>query len=1089
MKKLFKVVSIISVLAMILAVAGCKNNPDEKAYSDSVKEHEKVENTGVIKGKVTYQAGVTDCGGIDVFLEKLDSSKRSATVTDSAEYGRAANTVFYASTKTESDGSYEFKKLPDGNYTIYAVNKDEAAYRSVTIAEGSTVTVENLQLVLKGSISGTLKVTNGKAAGSIVGIAGTSYIAFVAEDGTFTISGVPVGKHKLCVMTNGKYEAFATEYDVNGKTTVSAGTISVTVDESASESGISYVTAKATDSGIQFSGNILNNIHDDNVTDNGSFYGTTSASAFISIKEKGSGVEMVQRFIKTYNWSSGWNLTYPLVEKGKEYNFTVKAYYANYTIYEEDFTIKAQGGLGEYKIENVDKYGVELTDDRVIQRTGKPVYTNNKNVKVQREAILYSLFRDDGLWITGSEDYPRWLDTTDGKMDLKNISSVHQAWQNFEGSIDAPLSGYGYTVNSFTWILLTGWTYDGTVVFKMNDRVQKKGSWGGEKVKKLITYGIGIIQKDNNGNSSKTVYSSDEEISTILKSENLSLSNMPGTKKTVVYAERSKGGKGVTYPYAEIIEIADCVNEPQKIPVITMKNTNSNYSLIFKGWRIGTSWSNNDFTSGSSGSSFPNSSYNWGDDYLFNIDGKKACSLAVYAVFEVVPASNITAKFMLSEDTDKVYATFVSQVGDGAFGRFDVPTEPAKEGYVFNGWYYYSKKGERCSFEGGYSAIFDSDVTFYADLAKKATVKLMDGNTEIKTVNLYEGASVGLIEQPEKTGYFFEGWYTDKELTKKVKSIADGTTVLYAKWVKPETWWTGNENSFYPDISSDNLNNLSVGDSLYFEIYYNESSNYSIYAGATLISFRDQNYNSDGRIESERAIKGGEKLLLSYTFTDTDSDINMIGYIKRYGLYVYSNWGNIRIKGIYYVKGPRYKVTLYDGKNVLDTVEAVPGVFNISRKIKDGYLVNGLYTDSEFKNVWGYYVTKDEKLYVKFVEAKTLWTGDSYDVGLSSDDMKEELAVGDTLCFELYSSYKLGGKLYYYYYDDSYEYERNLSYRLMPMESAFITYTFSSSDEDLISNIKKYGLSFFTRNSDVKCKNLYVLKGTLSEFVIQKPGA
>ena len=1085
MKKLLRVVSAISLLAFALVVAGCKNNPDEKAYSDNVKENV---NNGVIKGKVVYQTGVTDCSGIDVFLEKLDSSKRSATVTESAELGRAANTVFYAKTETKSDGSYEFNKLPDGDYTIYAVNEDEAAYRSATIAAGSTVTVENLQLVLKGSISGTLKVTNGKAAGSIVGIAGTSYIAFVAEDGTFTISGIPVGKHKLCVMTNGKYEAFATEYDVNGKTIAEAGEISVTVDDDSSESGISYVTVKATDKGIQFSGNILNNIHDDITTDNGSFYSTTSASAFISIKDNDSGVEMIQKFIKMYNYSSGWNLVYPLVEKDKVYNFTVKAYYSGWTIYEENFTIKAQGGLGEYKIENVDKYGVELTDDRVIQRTGKPVYTNNKNVKVQREAVLYSLFRDDGLWITGSEDYPRWLDTTDGKMDLKNISSVHQAWQNYEGSIDAPLSGYGYTVNSFTWILLTGWTYDGTVVFKMNDRVQKKGSWGGEKVKKLITYGIGFIRKDTNGKSFTESYRTEEEMNAIFEGNNLSLSNMPGTKKSVVYAARSKGGKEVTYPYTEIIEIADSVYEPQQIPVITMKKTDSNYSLIFKGWRIGTSWSNDNFTSGSSGSTFPNTGYDWNENSLFIIDGNKAGSLAVYAVFEVVPSSNITATFKLSEDTDKVYASFVSQVGDGAFGRFDVPTEPVKEGYVFNGWYYYSEDGERYSFNGAYSGTFDANVTFYADFAKKATVTLMDGDTKINTVNLYVGASVGLIDQPEKTGYFFEGWYTDKELTKKVKTIADGTTVLYAKWVKPETWWTGDSNGLSPTISSDKLNNLSIGDSLYFEIYYNQPSNYSISAGNTLIYFTDAEYNYNKKyIESERTINGGEKLLLSYTFNDTDSDANMISYIKRYGLYVSYNWGSIRIKGIYYVKGPRFKLTLYDGKNVLDTIEAAPGVFNISRSIKDGYLVNGLYTDSEFKNVWGYYVTKDEKLYVKFVEAKTLWTGDSYNDGLSSDDMKEELAIGDTLCFEIYSSYKSSGKLYYY--DGDGRYERNLSYRLNPMESAFITYTFSSSDEDLISTIKKYGLGFNTSDSDVKCKKLYVLKGTLSEFVVQKPGA
>ena len=187
----------------------------------------------VLALSLAYQEGVTDFSGINVYLEKLDSKGRSALVTETAEKGRAAN-IFFASTVTAKDGSYSFSELADGNYTVYASNGDEAAYISATVAEGRSVTVEDLKLVLKGSISGTLQVTGGNAAGSIVGVAGTSYIAFVGSDGKFTISGVPAGKHKLCVMTNGKYKAFETEYNVDGITTASAGKISVTVESSSS---------------------------------------------------------------------------------------------------------------------------------------------------------------------------------------------------------------------------------------------------------------------------------------------------------------------------------------------------------------------------------------------------------------------------------------------------------------------------------------------------------------------------------------------------------------------------------------------------------------------------------------------------------------------------------------------------------------------------------------------------------------------------------------------------------------------------------------------------------------------------------------
>jgi len=319
MKKLKLLMGLAGVLAFLVLVAGCKNSLEDiekNGTSDSGNGGAVTSQTGSIKGKAVYQEGVTDFSGIDVYLEKLDSKGRSASVTETAEKGRAAN-IFFASTVTAKDGSYSFSNLADGEYTVYASNGDEAAYVSATVAEGRAVTVEDLQLVLKGSISGTLKVTGGKAEGSIVGIAGTSYIAFVGSDGKFTISGVPAGKHKLCIMTNGKYEALATEYNVVGKTVANAGTISVTVEETAAESGISYVTAKATDRGIEFRGDILNNIHSDNTTNIESFYSTTAASANVSIKDNGNGVEMIQKFIKPYNYSGGWSLTYPLVKKRK----------------------------------------------------------------------------------------------------------------------------------------------------------------------------------------------------------------------------------------------------------------------------------------------------------------------------------------------------------------------------------------------------------------------------------------------------------------------------------------------------------------------------------------------------------------------------------------------------------------------------------------------------------------------------------------------------------------------------------------------------------------------------------------------------
>lgn len=809
MKKLKLLMGLAGVLAFLVLAAGCKNSLEDiekNGTSDSGNGGAVTSQTGSIKGKAVYQEGVTDFSGIDVYLEKLDSKGRSASVTETAEKGRAAN-IFFASTVTAKDGSYSFSNLADGEYTVYASNGDEAAYVSATVTEGRAVTVEDLQLVLKGSISGTLKVTGGKAEGSIVGIAGTSYIAFVGSDGKFTISGVPAGKHKLCVMTNGKYEALATEYNVVGKTVANAGTISVTVEETAAESGISYVTAKATDRGIEFRGDILNNIHSDNTTNIESFYSTTAASANISIRDNGSGVEMIQKFIKPYNYSGGWSLTYPLVKKGKDYSFTVKVSYGGYVMYKESFTVTAQGGIGEYKIENADKYGVELTDDRIIQRTGKAAYTDNPNVKVQREGLIYELYRDDGnwYWVTSSADFPRWLDTTDGKMDLKNISSEYQPWQSYEGNIETALSGYDYIVTAYTTLLITGWTYNDSVVFRMNDYAEAKGSWGGEKVKKLVTYGIGIVSRYNDDEfvmpaeegSSSGACRSEEDINAFLEANKLSLSNMPGEETKVVYGDRSFNlyGESITYPYTNILEIAENVYEPEQIPVLKFNNTESKYNLIFKGWRVG-SWSSNG--SGNSNYAFPHNGYWRGGNATYIIDGKTAYSVPLYAVFELIPTATITAKFKLSEKSDTVYATLVSQPGDGAYGRFDLPKDPVREGYIFKGWYYYDEDGDRCTFYGQYNNTIYSDITIYADLRKEVSVKLMDGNKEIKTINTYTGASI--TPAPEKDNLMFAGWYADAEFKSKVNVITDDTTVLYAKYTdlpKADTVAAGTDASKY----------------------------------------------------------------------------------------------------------------------------------------------------------------------------------------------------------------------------------------------------------------------------------------------------
>ena len=563
-----------------------------------------------------------------------------------------------------------------------------------------------------------------------------------------------------------------------------------------------HVSAVATDKGIKFWGSILNNTH---YTDRNMYYyydgynsypneststNPTTASATITIKENNSKIEMVYNYMRQNDWWEEWNLTYPLVENGKEYSFTVKADYGGFTIYEEDFTVTATGGLGEFKIENASEYGLELTEDRVFKRTGKAVYTDNPDVKVIREGIQYELYRGKNskdTWVFDTSLHPRWLDTTDGTAPLKNASSTYQAWLPFE-SINRSLSGCDYTYSSYTQIQIAGYTYDGDVVFKMNDYIEKSDFWGGEKVKKYVTYGIRIedrynsrkeIDKDgkeSNYDMSTEFINSSKDIEKVLNEYKLKLSDMPGTETTIVFKNNGPSQVTITnYAYADIIDYVDSVNEPEEKPVLTSNNEESSIVLRFKEWVIGEDKTNQ--------SHFPSTNIYW--------DANNVYYVPLYAVFEVVPPA-ITAKFMMNDGTDTVFETFICQPGDGDYGHYDVPLEkPVREGYEFLGWYYPEEDGYiPRQFYGGYSDYCGSDLTLYAKWKEILisdnffTVTFMDGDKELAVVKYYDNEVIDLQEAKfENSKYYSVNWYVDPECTIPFEySAATSNVTVYAGW-------------------------------------------------------------------------------------------------------------------------------------------------------------------------------------------------------------------------------------------------------------------------------------------------------------------
>lgn len=830
-----------AILLVLLMCAGCK-----QSLNDTV-DNTVDSGVGTISGKVTYQNAGIDSSGITVYLEKLEDSGRSAVVAASSSAGRAVSAPFYKETITASDGAYKFDELPDGSYTVYATRENEAAYRTVSVVDGGNVTAIDLQLVKRGSISGKLKVSSGgSVAGSIVGVAGTSYIAFVAEDGSFTITGIPVGKHKLCVMTNGVYQAIDAEYDVDGENTTDAGEISV--------SNNSYVTAKVTQEGLEFSGTILSNV-------SGFTYGenydvVARASATISITDLERDVVMEYEWKKPSDNYYTWTLVYPLVEKGKTYKIWVNVAWKDYYFYGEYFELTAEGGLGEYYVENEDASIPELTPEKVMQKKTAPTFNANSKVKVVRQGTAYDIHTCDAddnylSWVIAGD---RWNDNSDGKYALKDTYQIC-GWKRWE-QVNASLSGNRYGIEARTLLVLAGYS---NVIFKMNDNKNTCADWGGEKIKTLVVYGV------RTADGEVLLTKDDFAVAKIQPTD------MPGESHTITV-----GSETTTYPYSQLVDFATDVSEPKNLPSYSNKAVTR-----FSGWST----------------VFPVSSYSGTQG---KVDGKETwLSTPIYANFELI-GKTYTVEFKLNDGSDKTYHTQKVSRADmgsnwnGDSYSFRFPEEPTRLGYKFTGWY---KDTDSKYMHQEWQSIPDevlssnkTTFTLYAGWEKLYTATFMDGETKIATETFTKGAKLTTVPDT-KDGYLFGGWYADKACTKPVDTTTGKDITVYAAWIKVETWWTGNDYDvrIYDDKL---LYKLQVGDVLYFEV---ENVSDSWQGFDFYIFTAGEEYLLASPWEG---MSSGQTKFVSCVVDSTE-----IYKVKVYGLYMRSSSSNINIKGVYYAKG------------------------------------------------------------------------------------------------------------------------------------------------------------------------------------------
>ncbi len=113
----------------------------------------------------------------------------------------------------------------------------------------------------------------------------------------------------------------------------------------------------------------------------------------------------------------------------------------------------------------------------------------------------------------------------------------------------------------------------------------------------------------------------------------------------------------------------------------------------------------------------------------------------------------------------------------------DIP-EPVKTGYTFNGWYTNSECTEEFDVA---STPVTSNLTLYAgyDVNKYTVSFESNGGSTVEAItDVAYGTAVSAPEAPTKTGYSFDKWYSDSDLTVAYDfdaPVTDNIT-LYAGW-------------------------------------------------------------------------------------------------------------------------------------------------------------------------------------------------------------------------------------------------------------------------------------------------------------------
>lgn len=311
----------------------------------------------------------------------------------------------------------------------------------------------------------------------------------------------------------------------------------------------------------------------------------------------------------------------------------------------------------------------------------------------------------------------------------------------------------------------------------------------------------------------------------------------------------------------------------------------------------------------------------------FSVSNGKSCDIVLK--YDLTKIKN--QKYIVTYETKGGNAVKSQSVR--LFGKFP-NIRPTRRGYTFTGW---NEKNRDYKTLGDWSRIH-YNMTAVANwrINKYSISYNYNGGTKIgekDNPSSYTIASSIVLATPGRTGYKFEGWYTDKNYKNRITRISGrtGNLKLYAKWSAQKYQVVFNANG-----------GSRVNGSL--KVSYN-----SVFG--QLPSSKRKDYTFEGWFTKT---KGGTKVTPKTKVTITRN------------ITLYAQWKPVNYKISYYsnVKGMT--------NNNRNSYNITTNNFTLTNPTLEGYTFAGWYADKDYKKKANTNVKKEYRknitFYAKFIE-------------------------------------------------------------------------------------------------------------------------